>query len=187
MANPTADPTYYSGVLETSGTAGRGSKTVVNDVADIYPDREPDAERDYEPDPDGVLAPGARSIEADWDPNEERPALRGDEVPTDAAGVRRIVEGKVIPTDPPSPKTLRPERAEVPQSGNIDTTTGAPSPVGIQTVPPPDGEPEGDWYEDEGVTKDDLSDELERRDLPKTGNKDELIARLREDDDSDDE
>jgi hypothetical protein len=34
----------------------------------------------------------------------------------------------------------------------------------------------------EGLTKDELSAELERRGLPKTGNKDELIARLQEDD-----
>jgi hypothetical protein len=34
----------------------------------------------------------------------------------------------------------------------------------------------------EGWTKDELSAELERRGLPKTGNKDELIARLNEDD-----
>jgi hypothetical protein len=34
----------------------------------------------------------------------------------------------------------------------------------------------------EGMTKDELSDELEKRGLPKSGNKDELIARLQEDD-----
>lgn len=38
----------------------------------------------------------------------------------------------------------------------------------------------GAGYED--MTKDDLSAELERRDLPKTGNKDELVARLNESD-----
>lgn len=32
------------------------------------------------------------------------------------------------------------------------------------------------------MTKAELQDELERRDLPKTGNKDELIDRLKEDD-----
>ena len=34
----------------------------------------------------------------------------------------------------------------------------------------------------EGWTKDELSEELEKRGLPKSGNKDELIARLQEDD-----
>lgn len=34
----------------------------------------------------------------------------------------------------------------------------------------------------EGMTKDELSEELESRGLPKSGNKDELIARLQEDD-----
>lgn len=33
-----------------------------------------------------------------------------------------------------------------------------------------------------GWTKDELSEELEKRGLPKSGNKDELIARLQEDD-----
>ena len=34
----------------------------------------------------------------------------------------------------------------------------------------------------EGMTKDELSEELEKRGLPKSGNKDELIARLQEND-----
>ena len=34
----------------------------------------------------------------------------------------------------------------------------------------------------EGWTKDELQSELEKRGLPKTGNKDELIVRLQEDD-----
>lgn len=34
----------------------------------------------------------------------------------------------------------------------------------------------------EGWTKDELSEELEKRGLPKSGNKDELISRLQEDD-----
>lgn len=34
----------------------------------------------------------------------------------------------------------------------------------------------------EGMTKDELQEELESRGLPKTGNKDELIARLQEND-----
>ena len=34
----------------------------------------------------------------------------------------------------------------------------------------------------EGWTKDELAAELEKRGLPKSGNKDELIARLQEDD-----
>lgn len=33
-----------------------------------------------------------------------------------------------------------------------------------------------------GWTKDELAEELEKRGLPKSGNKDELIARLQEDD-----
>lgn len=45
-----------------------------------------------------------------------------------------------------------------------------------------DGEPDKP-YEDQ--TNDELRAELERRGLPKSGNKDELIERLEEDDDSD--
>ena len=41
-----------------------------------------------------------------------------------------------------------------------------------------EGELEAEGYE--AMTKEELSDELERRGLPKTGNKDELIARLEE-------
>lgn len=40
----------------------------------------------------------------------------------------------------------------------------------------------GDWYEDDGVTIDDLKDELAARELSKSGNKGDLIARLRESD-----
>ena len=40
--------------------------------------------------------------------------------------------------------------------------------------------PEPEGYE--SWTKDELQAELEKRDLPKSGNKDELIARLEEDD-----
>jgi hypothetical protein len=42
----------------------------------------------------------------------------------------------------------------------------------------------GDYSE---LSNDELKAELERRGLPKSGNKDELIARLEEDDDSDEE
>lgn len=45
-----------------------------------------------------------------------------------------------------------------------------------------DGDDEGDNYED--LNKDDLKAALAERDLPTSGTKDELIARLREDDDS---
>ena len=41
-------------------------------------------------------------------------------------------------------------------------------------------EPSDSGYE--SWTKDELQDELEKRDLPKTGNKPELIERLEEDD-----
>ena len=41
-----------------------------------------------------------------------------------------------------------------------------------------EGVPDGGEYE--GMTKAELEDALEARDLPKTGNKDELIARLQE-------
>lgn len=58
-------------------------------------------------------------------------------------------------------------------------------------VAPEDEEPQpgpdedgttNDWYEDDGVTVDDLKDELGERELSKSGNKGELIARLRESD-----
>lgn len=43
----------------------------------------------------------------------------------------------------------------------------------------------GQSYED--MSNDELRDELGRRDLPKSGNKKEMVARLEEDDSSDDE
>lgn len=48
-----------------------------------------------------------------------------------------------------------------------------------------DEEDEEDEYDD--MTNDQLREELGRRGLPKSGNQDELIARLREDDEDDDE
>jgi hypothetical protein len=48
-----------------------------------------------------------------------------------------------------------------------------------------DDDEEGDEYDD--MLADDLKEELRKRDLPVSGNKDELIARLREDDESDED
>jgi hypothetical protein len=62
----------------------------------------------------------------------------------------------------------------------------APNPADEEPQPGPDVEDDGlgnnDWYEDDGVTADDLKDELGERELSKSGNKGELIARLRESD-----
>ncbi len=86
------------------------------------------------------------------------------------------------------------------QEEEVNPTKGEPNSPGAQApvVDPndPDGdgqselngdddeddEDDGDWYEDEGVTNDHLKDELGKRELSKSGNKEELIARLREDD-----
>lgn len=57
-----------------------------------------------------------------------------------------------------------------------DSTDGAP-PVDDEA---PDADDDG--YEAEGVTRDDLAEMLKRRELPHTGSKAELIARLREND-----
>lgn len=65
-----------------------------------------------------------------------------------------------------------------------DDVREAPSGSDALGTPDDDGEDEGDWYEDEGVTADDLRDELGRRELSKSGNKAELIERLREHDEA---
>jgi hypothetical protein len=53
----------------------------------------------------------------------------------------------------------------------------------MTTIMPHTRESEGDGPEGYAEwTKDELQAELEKRDLPKSGNKDELIARLEEDD-----
>jgi hypothetical protein len=60
-------------------------------------------------------------------------------------------------------------------SGKASKAAAAP-PEGGQ------GDEGGDWYEDEGVTKAQLQAELESRQLGTSGNKAELVARLREHD-----
>lgn len=50
-----------------------------------------------------------------------------------------------------------------------------------------DGDGDGESADYSEMTNDELKDELERRGLTKSGNKDELIARLEEDDESDDD
>jgi hypothetical protein len=68
------------------------------------------------------------------------------------------------------------EEPEDPEKGEPPTFANLSAPQG-DTV-----EAKGDWYEDEGITKEDLQDELGERELSKSGTKQELIERLREDD-----
>lgn len=67
-----------------------------------------------------------------------------------------------------------------------DPAEVAEAPSGSDALGTPDGDgtedPDGDWYEDDDTTNEDLRDELGRRELSKSGNKHELIARLRESD-----
>lgn len=71
------------------------------------------------------------------------------------------------------------------QEEPTDPEKGEPDSPAAQESEPDDEDDDGDWYEDEGVTNDHLKDELGKRELSKSGNKDELIARLREDDAAD--
>lgn len=68
--------------------------------------------------------------------------------------------------------------AKTPHTGDVNA-------MGVQskqpvTTAPADAEPEPSKYDD--LTKQQLEDELERRELPKSGKKPDLIARLVEDD-----
>lgn len=83
------------------------------------------------------------------------------------------------------------ELVEVVNTGDVNTlqrqeTGGMSDTSGGSDLEPPklDTAEDGDYSE---MTVKMLQDELERRDLPKTGKKDELIARLEEDDSSEDE
>lgn len=147
------NPTHYTGTLETSGTGGRGSKTSIHDVVDIYPSPEAPAVPEVEVDPDAVLVPGARSANQ--------------------------AEGSVLDAEAPDREALLPGDAR---------GLGLPAERTVETVEDDEGDEaaeaadDGDWYDDDGVTNAQLSDELDRRGLAKTGAKAELIARLRESD-----
>lgn len=78
------------------------------------------------------------------------------------------------------------EEAAARVSVNEETRNATnPDPNSTEGAPPAADEgsdAKGDHYEDEGVTKEDLAELLKERELPHTGSKAELIARLREND-----
>lgn len=176
------DPTHYHGTFDTTGTGGRGAATTISHVVDIYPTPE---EREGSPEEvESLVPPDARGTEivgaaddGEEVEEEERAPISIAAVPAEAHSVEINGVDEV-------------EADEV-EPGNIDTTdTGAPTPGRQQHLRGGDGsglEP-GDGSDAGGdtpyakMTKPELQDELEHRQLPRGGNKDDLIARLEEDD-----
>lgn len=76
--------------------------------------------------------------------------------------------------------------ASVPDERLVGSLSGDGVDAQRQSPYDDDGD-DGDAFDYEEATNDQLRDELERRGLPKSGNKEELIARLTEDDESDDD
>lgn len=108
----------------------------------------------------------------------QREGLPGRELPQDIkenAGVdniREVLEADGRDTDGETPQ-MKLEHEEPPEATNPNAATEGEDGA---------GESEADWYGDADTTKDDLINELSKRDLDVSGRKAELIVRLREND-----
>jgi hypothetical protein len=134
-------------------------------------------------DPDKPLSAEDRQWLEDWSRYEQIRLHDEAHPPEDGGSTDAQADAlfdNLKPLQSGSDATGEQEEEEDPLKGESATFTNLSAPEDDS-----DGDDEGDWYEDEGVTNDDLRDELGKRELSKSGNKEELIARLREDDASD--